>query len=300
VVKLVTIVYGYACISALHPDIKTGGGSTLTYINKLPLEQRGDYLRAKARANLKALPQLLRRNALNNIGAYRLPDSLLPMADLGYYDIAEFYPLLRECGEVANMYNMFLSFHPSQFFVLNSATPHVVSNAIKNLDIFAQILHAMQLRNHPTLLIHVGARSTYPTQKAACDAFCDNYNRLSPTTQMYLAVENDQSAHSIDSCVYINDRIRIPVVCDNAHYNKKSIQGISLRDSIQFALGTWGKRMPKLHLSSERSAQGAHAHADYILQADLDSVLRGVEGKRTIIMVEAKLKDRAVQKILQG
>lgn len=295
-----SIIYGYACISALYSEIRTGGGSTLTYINKLPFERRGDYLRIKVRENLKALPQLLRKNALNGIGAYRLPDNLLPMADLGYYDISEFYPLLRECGEVANMYNIYLSFHPSQFFVLNSATPSTVDSAIKNLNIFATILEAMQLRNHPTLLVHVGARSTYPTQKAACDAFCANYNRLSPAAQRYLAVENDQSAHSIDSCVYINDAIGIPVVCDNAHYNKKSIQGISLRDSIQFALSTWGKRMPKLHISSEREPHGKHSHADYILAQDLESVLHGIGNAKCIVMVEAKMKDRAVQKILRG
>jgi len=127
-----------------------------------------------------------------------------------------------------------------------------------------------------------------------------NYNRLSPAAQRYLAVENDQSAHSIDSCVYINDVIGIPVVCDNAHYNKKSIQGISLRDAVQWALSTWGDRMPKLHISSEREPQGKHSHADYISKFDLDSMLHAINNQKCILMVEAKLKDRAVQHIMEG
>lgn len=309
-----SIIFGYACISELHPQLKTGSTSTLTYINRLPLEQRGDYLRVKARANLKALGQLLRRNAQSDIRAYRLPDSLLPMADLDYYNINEFESQLRECGEIANRFDMHLSFHPSQFFVLNSATPHVVQNTVKNLDIFAQILELMQLKNHPVLLTHVGARSTYRTQDLACDAFCQNYRLLSPIAQQYLCVENDQTAHSIDSCFYIHQHIGIPVVFDSAHYMKKPVANMSLTNAIESSLCTWNGRTPKLHLSSERDDDGRHAHADYIKLDDYSEMVRSIQSLQwrqqrelgeikvqdVIIMIEAKKKDAALVKLRGG
>ena len=293
------MIFGYACISELNPTIKTGSTSTLTYINRLPEHQRGDYLRVKARANLAALKKILVKNAEVNIRAYRLPDSLLPMADLGYYDVLEFAQELWECGQIANQYNLFLSFHPSQFFVLNSATPHVVETCVKNFDIYAEILTLMQLKNHPVLLTHVGARSTYPTNEAACEAFARGYAQLSPQAQQFLAVENDQSAHSIDSCLFIHSLIGIPVVIDTAHWAYKPIPNMTFDTAIKLALDTWPpSRIPKIHISSELAGSPRHAHAQYILREDaiaLYSALAKANPRQIIVMVEAKKKDLAVQ-----
>ncbi len=291
-------LFGYACISDLKPTIKVGSTSTLTYINKLPLDKRGPYLLAKARNNIAALRQILEHNKQHRIKAYRLPDDFMPMADLGYYDIATHFARdLAEIGAIVNRYDMFLSFHPSQFFVLNSATPRVVDSAILNFNIFASILEMMQLRNKPILLTHVGARSTYPTRELAVQAFCDNFQRLSPAAQRYFAVENDQAAHSIDSCVDIHNTIGIPVVIDNAHYNYNPVPGVSLADAVKLAMSTWHNQVPKVHLSSELAGSPRHAHADFVIKQDFLDLYRAVKAtgvERVIFMVEAKKKDRAV------
>lgn len=295
-------IWGYACISELNSTIKTGATTTLTYLNRLPESQRSSYLIDKAKLNIVALPKLLKANALNGIGAYRMPDSFMPMADLGYYNIQEqFGKALKQIGEIANFFNISLSFHPSQFFVLNSATPHVVDSAIKNFNIFAEILDLMQLDNHPVLLTHVGARNTYKTREAAVDAFCKNFERLSPAAQKYFAVENDQSAHSIDSCLDIHNKIGIPVVIDNCHYNYKPTDGLSIADATKLALATWGNRTPKVHLSSELAGSPRHAHADYIDYNDYQvfyDAIKSANVDRAIIMVEAKKKDKAIQQLL--
>ena len=291
-------IFGYACISDLNPRIKVGSTSTLTYINKLPESQRGSYLLAKARNNIDNLKLLLEHNRQHRIKAYRLPDDFMPMADLGYYDILKHFSAdLAAIGQLANRYDMFLSFHPSQFFVLNSATPHVVDNAIHNFNIFASILDAMQLRNKPVLLTHVGARSTYPTRELAVQAFCDSFQRLSPAAQRFFAVENDQAAHSIDSCIDIHNQIGIPVVIDNAHYNYKPVDGLSLADATKLAMSTWHNQVPKVHLSSELAGSPRHAHADYVLKQDFLDFYKAIKStgiQRVIFMVEAKKKDRAV------
>lgn len=294
------IIWGYACISDLHPAYKTGSTSTLTYINRLHESQRGEYLKQKARANLAALEQLLIKNAKNKIKAYRMPDSLLPMADLGYYKVSDFASRLKDIGDTANKLDSFISFHPSQFFVLNSATPRVVDSAIHNFNIFAEILEAMELKNKPVLLTHVGARSTYASTKAACDAFCEHFKRLSPAAQSYFAVENDQSAHSVDSCLYISSKIDIPVVVDNAHYAYKPVKDMSFAKALHLASKTWKDRVQKIHLSSELEGSTRHAHADFIKQEDWKTTLSSIQRAgidRAIVMVEAKKKDRAVQQL---
>ena len=48
------------------------------------------------------------------------------MADLGTYDFEEsFGGKLEEIGKVANKLGMYLSFHPSQFFLLTSKSEKV-------------------------------------------------------------------------------------------------------------------------------------------------------------------------------
>jgi UV DNA damage endonuclease len=295
-------IFGYACISDLYPQLKAGSTSTLTYINKLPEPNRGAYLLPKAKSNIQGMAALLQKNHANGINAYRMSDSFMPMADLGYYNWEDVFGKdLETLGSIANKFNMFLSFHPSQFFVLNSATPHVVDSAIKNFNIFADVLRLMKLKNKPVLLTHVGARSTYATQDAACDAFSCHFERLSPAAQEYFAVENDQSAHSIDSCLYIHKQIGIPVVLDNAHYNYKPVQGMSLADAAAAVIPTWGDRVPKFHVSSELEGSPRHAHADYVTKQDFTDFYNAVNStgaQKVIWMFEAKKKDRAVLNIL--
>jgi UV DNA damage endonuclease len=289
-------IFGYACISSRYPELKTGSTSTLTYLNRLEEYKRGPYLRTKARQNILNLRQLLKKTAEGPLRAYRLPDDFLPMIDLGYYSPLEFADDLAEIGHYANEKDFHISFHPSQFFVLNSATPRVVDSAIKNFDLFAEILDLFQLKNTPNLVTHVGAVKTYPTSKAACDAFIHNFGRLSERAKKFLVIENDQSAHSIDSCLYIHNAIKIPVVLDNAHYNYNPVPNLSLGDAAQLALATWGSRTPKMHLSSERETGGRHAHADFIDPEDFYSLYEPIKNSNTpqaIFMIEAKAKDQA-------
>lgn len=52
---------------------------------------------------------------------------------------------------------MYLSIHPSQFFLLTSNNPKVIESSILNFNTFAKVLSLMKLKNKPILLTHVGA-----------------------------------------------------------------------------------------------------------------------------------------------
>jgi|JI10StandDraft_1071094.scaffolds.fasta_scaffold838868_2 UV DNA damage repair endonuclease len=67
---------------------------------------------------------------------------------------------------------MFISFHPSQFFLLTSQKAEVINTSVKNFNIFAKILALMKLKNKPILLTHVGAIKCYANMEEACDSFC--------------------------------------------------------------------------------------------------------------------------------
>lgn len=105
--------------------------------------------------------------------AFRISDSLIPMADLGLFDLEkEFGESLGKIGKVANELDMFISFHPSQFFLLTSKNPQVIKTSVANFNIFSKILSLMKLKNKPILLTHVGAIKCYSSYEEACDAFC--------------------------------------------------------------------------------------------------------------------------------
>ena len=219
----------------------------------------------------------------------------MPQADLGYYDISEFSDKLAEIGEIANKYNMQLSQHPSQYFVLNSTRPEEVEKKIKTLNLFADILAMMNLKKTPNLTIHVGAKSGYKSKIDACDAFCVGYSKLNDNAKKFLVVENDQNSFSPKDCIYIHEKIGIPVVLDNAHFALNP-DGLTLSEAASMVVQTWGDRIPKFHLSSEDN-QSRHAHADYVDVEDYITFGKAIQSTgvdKVCIMLEAKKKDMAI------
>ena len=292
---------GYCCISVTKDNLKCSQSSTKTWLDSHTYGQSRHKLLEKANSNLDNLERLLHHNATNGIYAFRLPEQLLPQFDLGYYDIAEFSDRLATIGEIANSYDMQLSQHPSQYYVLNSLNQSVVDKTIASLNTFADILDMMQLVNTPNLTIHVGARGGYADEDAAIDAFCHNFQLLNDNAKRFLVVENDQNSFDIINCLAIHDLIGIPVVLDNAHHNMNNPDGVSLAVAVKLVLPTWGKRIPKFHLSSEDS-QARHSHDDYVTIADYLSLVNPltlIGPERVVIMCEAKKKDEAVLRLMQ-
>lgn len=290
------LMLGYCCISTLNPNLKCSQVSTKSWLERNTRTVARAKLIEKAKSNLFNLKKLLHANKANKIYAFRVPEQLLPQADLGYYDITEFATELAEIGAIANKYGMQLSQHPSQYFVLNSTRADVVQKSIDNLNLFADILAMMQLKRTPNLTIHVGAKSGYPSNQAACDAFCYNFDRLNANAKKFLVVENDQNSFSVIDCVYIHEQIGIPVVLDNAHHAFHS-DGLTLAQAAALVVPTWGDRIPKFHLSSEDDTP-RHAHADFVTTDDYLAFGRAIASTGidvACIMLETKQKDRAIK-----
>lgn len=292
---MIQIHLGYCCISTLHKKLKVSRCSTKSYLDSHDAVMCHDYLIEKAKQNLHDLILLLYENKKNDIYAYRVPEQILPQIDLGYYEIGELDRELKEAGRVANALNMQLSTHPSQFFVLNSLRKDVVEKSISSLNLFADIFAAMELDQVPNMTLHVGVKNGYESAKEATDAFCHNYEGLNANAKQFLVLENDHVSFQVEDCLRVHEQIGIPVVFDNKHYEWN--QGdLTFDEAVNAAVHTWGNRVPKLHLASDREGK-KHAHKDYIDVSDyrkMEEALIKSGIPKCYVMLECKEKDRAI------
>lgn len=81
------VIFGLTCQSCLHPKVSAHGTTTLTYLKTLKKNQQAPYLIEKANSNIASLEILLRKSIENGIQAFRISDSLIPMADLDLFDL---------------------------------------------------------------------------------------------------------------------------------------------------------------------------------------------------------------------
>jgi len=291
---------GYCCVSMLHKKLKCSRASTKTYLEKHSKENCHDYLLEKSRQNLTDLEMLLEKNYEEGILAFRLPEQILPQIDLGYYLIEELQNELQAVGKKANQYGIQLSNHPSQYFVLNSLREEVVNRTVHSLSLIAEVLSCMELEKVPNLTLHLGMKSGYEQVEQAIDAFSKNYRKLGQAAKDYLVLENDHISFTVDECMKVHEQIGIPIVFDNKHYEWNP--GIySYEDALKKAVGTWGRRIPKLHLSSDKDTI-KHAHSDYIDVNDyrkMERVLLETNVSECNVMLECKMKDDAVLKLMK-
>ena len=298
---MMKIHLGYCCVSMLHKELKCSRSSTKTYHDKHSREHNHGYLIDKAQKNLADLQTLLWLNKEVGIEAYRIPEQVLPQLDLGYYTIDELRSDLMETGRVANQYQLQLSTHPSQYFVLNSLREDVVERTIHSLDLIAQTLEQMELMLIPNITLHLGMKNGYESVDAAIDTFCKNYRKLGEAARSYLVLENDHVSFTVEQCLKVHEQIGIPIVFDNKHYewNKGNLD---YEEAVAKAVKTWkanSYRIPKLHLSSDRDTK-KHAHSDYILYSDYERMvlaLEKTECEECNIMLECKQKDAALLKL---
>lgn len=290
------IILGYCCVSTLHPKLKCSRSSTKTYLDSHDDKTCHDYLMDKAKKNLYDMMVLLEENYKNHILAYRMPEQVLPQLDLGYYTIDELGEELKMVGKVANKLGIQLSTHPSQYYVLNSHREDVVEKSIQCLNYFADTMAYMELDKVPNMTLHIGVKNGYENSLEAVKAFARNFERLGKAAKQFLVVENDHVSFQVEDCLKVHELTGIPVVFDNKHYEWNH-GGLSFEEAVKKAVHTWGKRTPKLHLSSDKENITKHAHSEMVLLSDYKKLEDGVEKAgidACYFMLECKQKDRAV------
>jgi UV DNA damage endonuclease len=248
------------------------------------------------------------------ITMYRISSDFVPYAT--HPDMPQFHNQLDEhatelaqLGRFARQLDIRLSLHPSQYIVLNAVDDDVARKSMLDLDVQARLLDAMEQGPEAVVVLHVGG--VYGDREAALQRFAANFERLSEPARRRLVVENDEFSFAVEDCLWLNERIGIPVVFDHQHH-RLNPGDLGVRDAARAALRTWpGGVVPKLHFSSPRldgrvvkrgksvkvEAPLLRQHADYVDPWTFADFMDELRDLACDVMIEAKAKDLAVLKL---
>ncbi len=259
----------------------------------------------------------------SGIRMYRMSSGLAPYAthpDLPQFhrQIAESRSELGELGRRANQIGLRLSFHPSQFIVMNAPSDALRQPSMLDLALQAEILDVMGLGGEAVLVIHVGG--IYEDKSAAINRWVACYRDLPEPARRQLVLENDDVRFSAADVLRIHDQTGVPLVFDVQHHQCLNPERLPWRPTLERFLRTWPEgRRPKVHYSSPRTQMREAvrnnrrtgkketvlqapiwtAHADYVHPFEFIHFAQETRDLEFDIMLEAKAKNLALQRVRQ-
>ena len=291
---------GYACINMTLGSQKPKVTTNRSMIKRTFLERGVKYAGELGLQNARDLFKILQWNTRNNIKVFRLSSEMFPWAS--EYDIekspyhSRIKTILQACGKYASDNGIRITSHPGPFNVLVSPRENVVKNTITDLEIHGKIFDMLGLSKTPYNKLNIHCNGVYGDKISAMDRFCLNFQKLSPSVQGRLTVENDDKAsmYSVKDLMYIHERINIPIVFDY-HHHKFNTGGLSEQEALELAISTWPKGIkPIVHYSESKALHEENdklkpqAHSDYINE------LPNLYGNDVDVMVEAKAKELSI------
>jgi UV DNA damage endonuclease len=276
--------------------------------------QSGPHLRV----SIEYLHGILDYLAAHKIRMYRMSSDIAPYAT--HPDLPQFHTQVKDCrtelaafGRRAKELDIRLSFHPSQFIVLNSPDPEIRKKSMWDLESQAEILDAMDAGPEAVMVIHAGG--AYGDLEGSLSRWCDSYGELSEPVRRRLVLENDDIRFSAADVYEIHERTGVPLVFDLQHHWCLNPKGLDWQPMLKRFLRTWpaGVR-PKIHFSSPRTEMREVSrkdkktgkkktvlqppvwtgHADYTHPFEFIGFLRQMPDLDCDIMLEGKAKDLAL------
>ncbi len=273
--------------------------------------QQNPHLRVSL-GHLAEIFAYLRKHAIH---MYRMGSDLAPYAT--HPTLTQFHSMVRDSaadlatlGRLAREADIRLSFHPSQFIVLNSENEELTRKSMWDLDSQAEMLDLMECGPEAVLVVHVGG--AYGDRTASCDRWISNWPRLSEPVRRRLVLENDDIRFSAADVLRVHEHTGVKCVFDYQHHWCFNPEGLPLVDTLQRFVRTWpaGVR-PKTHFSCARTEMRElkrrdrksgklelvlqppvwTGHADYNNPFETITFLRSIQGIDTDIMLESKAKD---------
>lgn len=276
--------------------------------------QAGPHLKT----SLAFLDAILDHLDRHDIRMYRMSSDLAPYAT--HPDLPQFHAMvaesdaeLRAIGAKAKALDIRLSFHPSQFVVLNSPDPELVRKSVWDLSSQAEMLDRMGLGPEAVLVIHVGG--TYGDRAASNARWVETWHKLPEPVRRRLVLEHDDIRFSAADILWIHEHTGVRLIFDHQHFWCLNPEKLDLVDTVARILRTWpAGQQPKIHFSSPRTemrelkrkdrATGRSktvrvapvwtGHADYVHPFEFVSFMRSVEKFDFDVMLEAKAKDLAL------
>ena len=257
----------------------------------------------------------------HNINMYRMSSDLAPYAT--HPDMPQFHSMVQDSaadlaaiGARAKAQGLRLSFHPSQFIVLNSPDTELVRKSIWDLQSQAEMLDLMGLGHEAVLVVHVGG--VYDDKEAARARWAENWKILPEPVRRRLVLEHDDLRFSAADVLWIHQHTGVRLIFDHQHFWCLNPEGTDMRRTLEAILRTWPDDVrPKVHFSSPRTelrqlvrkdrktgksvtvnaAPVWTGHADFVNPFEFITFMRVAEGLTFDVMLEAKVKDLALIKL---
>ena len=262
-------------------------------------------LKLKIIQNLNDLYEMIKWNEQNGIKVLRISSELFPHISnpkVEGYDMDFADALLKKIGEYARSLNHRLTFHPGQYNVVGTPNETTFQQTINDLSYHAEVLDRMGMGTDSVMVVHGGG--LYGDKEMTLERWCENYKRLPEPIRRRLVLENCEKCFSIEDCLYVSEKVHVPVVFDTHHYSCYNIlhpdenfkNPAEYMESILNTLKRRGVK-PKFHVSEQGSGRTGH-HSDYI-EVIPDYLLEIPEkyGCEIDFMIEAKKKELSIFKL---
>ena len=267
------------------------------------------------RVSLGYLAEIFAYLRKHQIHMYRMSSDLAPYAT--HPTMPQFHTMVRDSaqdlatvGRLAREADIRLSFHPSQFIVLNSESDELTQKSMADLDSQAEMLDLMECGPEAVLVVHVGG--AYGDRASGRERWVRTWSKLSEPVRRRLVLENDDIRYSSADVLAIHEQTGVKCVFDYQHHWCFNPEGLPILETLSKFLRTWpaGVR-PKMHFSCARTEMRElkrrdrktgkvevalqppiwTGHADYNNPFETILWLRSIAHLDTDIMLESKAKD---------
>ena len=254
----------------------------------------------------------------HKIRMYRMSSDLAPYAT--HPDLPQFHNMVKESaaelqaiGAKAKQLDIRLSFHPSQFVILNSPDPDLTAKSVWDLTTQAEMLDLMELGPEAVVVIHVGG--AYGDRASGNARWVKTWRTLPEPVRRRLVLEHDDLRFSASDTLWIHEHTGVRLVFDHQHFWCLNPDRLDLRQTLVRMLGTWPNGVrPKVHFSSPRTelrelkrrdpktrkvttvklAPTWTGHADFCHPFEFITFMRLANELEFDVMLEAKAKDLAL------
>ena len=259
--------------------------------------------------------------AKHRISMYRMSSDLAPYAT--HPDMPQFHSMVRDSapelaalGAKVKALDMRLSFHPSQFVVLNSPDPVLVGKSVADLVSQAEMLDLMELGPEAVMVIHVGG--TYGDRPTSNARWVETWKTLPEPVRRRLVLEHDDLRFSAADVLWIHSHTGVRLIFDHQHFWCFNPERLDMGPAVRAILDTWPQGVrPKIHFSSPRTelrevkrkdaATGKSklvkvapvwtGHADFCHPFEFVSFMRTMSDRVFDVMLESKAKDLALLRL---
>ena len=270
------------------------------------------------RVSLEYLDGILDYCSKHAIRMYRMASDIAPYST--HPDLPQFHTTigdsaaeLRAFGAKARALDIRLSFHPSQFIVLNSPDPALVARSTADLVSQATMLDLMEQGPEAVLVIHVGG--SYGDRHSARDRWIRTWHTLPEPVRRRLVLEHDDLRFSAADVLHIHAHTGVRLIFDHQHFWCLNPERLDMADALRRILATWppGVR-PKVHFSTPNTAMRElkrrdrktgklrtvtvapvwTGHADFANPFEFAGFMRLAADLHFDVMLESKAKDLAL------